>query len=191
MHCSCSTAVLALLTCLAFLPLCALRGVLCGRRVVFDEGHTLKNASSSTTKAAVAISAPNRWVVTGTPIGGEVTDLQGQFAALQLWPFNVPSWFMDNVSLGIGGLTACCCSMRRARARVCVWCMCAEQVLLMHSIQAWSGDSTQCVWDAGFAQSLLRKTSPSLLHCHCAPWQCVQQLLFGVSELISPSVHAA
>jgi hypothetical protein len=27
-----------------------------------------------------------------------VADLQGQFAALQLWPFNVASWFQDNVS---------------------------------------------------------------------------------------------
>jgi hypothetical protein len=35
----------------------------------------------------------------GTPIGGDVGDLQGQFAALQLWPFNVPSWFHDNVSV--------------------------------------------------------------------------------------------
>ena len=34
------------------------------RRVVFDEGHALKNVSSGTTKAAVALPAPHRWVVT-------------------------------------------------------------------------------------------------------------------------------
>jgi hypothetical protein len=34
------------------------------RRVVFDEGHALKNVASGTTRAAMALTAPNRWVVT-------------------------------------------------------------------------------------------------------------------------------
>jgi hypothetical protein len=56
----------------------------------------------------------------GTPIGGDVAALQGQFAALQLWPFNVASWFHDNVSRGNGWGLGCLNVYVQLRAFVCV-----------------------------------------------------------------------
>ncbi len=37
-------------------------------RVVLDEAHSIKNAATQTAKAAQALKAQRRWVVTGTPI---------------------------------------------------------------------------------------------------------------------------
>jgi SWI/SNF-related matrix-associated actin-dependent regulator of chromatin subfamily A3 len=65
--------------------------------VVFDEGHSLRNPKAAMTKIAAGLSADRRWVVTGTPIGGEATDLEGQFMALQLAPFDTPGFFRSRV----------------------------------------------------------------------------------------------
>lgn len=117
-------------------------------RVVFDEGHALKNPAAGQTRAAVDLAAANRWVVTGaaargawrggvhgcpvangpgppprprtrglapapmvpsrptvphlcvtaptgTPIGGDASDLAGQLAALCCFPLNSPQCFAD------------------------------------------------------------------------------------------------
>jgi SWI/SNF-related matrix-associated actin-dependent regulator of chromatin subfamily A3 len=38
------------------------------RRVVLDEGHIIRNASTGAAAAACAVKAQSRWVVTGTPM---------------------------------------------------------------------------------------------------------------------------
>jgi SWI/SNF-related matrix-associated actin-dependent regulator of chromatin subfamily A3 len=38
------------------------------RRVVLDEGHTIRNARTKVALAACAINAKSRWVLTGTPM---------------------------------------------------------------------------------------------------------------------------
>lgn len=45
------------------------------RRVVLDEGHTIRNPSTRATRSVCAIKAPSRWCLTGTPIVNSLTDL--------------------------------------------------------------------------------------------------------------------
>ncbi|KAG6007531.1 hypothetical protein E4U21_005832 [Claviceps maximensis] len=45
------------------------------KRVVLDEGHIIRNASTKVALAACAITAKSRWVLTGTPIINSVRDL--------------------------------------------------------------------------------------------------------------------
>ncbi|KAL4729593.1 hypothetical protein ACLX1H_004013 [Fusarium chlamydosporum] len=45
------------------------------RRVVLDEGHTIRNSSTKVAQAACEINAESRWVLTGTPIVNSVKDL--------------------------------------------------------------------------------------------------------------------
>ncbi|KAL7784831.1 SNF2 family N-terminal domain-containing protein [Trichoderma ceciliae] len=46
------------------------------RRVVLDEGHTIRNAKTKVALAACQLQAQSRWVLTGTPIVNSVKDLQ-------------------------------------------------------------------------------------------------------------------
>ncbi|KAF5667865.1 helicase-like transcription factor [Fusarium heterosporum] len=45
------------------------------RRVVLDEGHTIRNPRTKVAEAACEINAESRWVLTGTPIVNSVKDL--------------------------------------------------------------------------------------------------------------------
>ncbi|KAF4449940.1 hypothetical protein F53441_6859 [Fusarium austroafricanum] len=45
------------------------------RRVVLDEGHTIRNPKTKVAEAACEINAESRWVLTGTPIVNSVNDL--------------------------------------------------------------------------------------------------------------------
>ncbi|KAM0263121.1 hypothetical protein ACHAPA_008954 [Fusarium lateritium] len=45
------------------------------RRVVLDEGHTIRNPKTKVAEAACEINAESRWVLTGTPIINSVKDL--------------------------------------------------------------------------------------------------------------------
>ncbi|WBW74617.1 ATP-dependent chromatin remodeller/ubiquitin-protein ligase E3 Rad8 [Schizosaccharomyces osmophilus] len=56
-------------------------------RVILDEGHSIKNPSSKTAKACYAISAQNRWVITGTPIVNKLDDLYSMIKFLQIEPW--------------------------------------------------------------------------------------------------------
>ncbi|KAL6807880.1 SNF2 family N-terminal domain-containing protein [Trichoderma sp. SZMC 28013] len=46
------------------------------RRVVLDEGHTIRNVKTKAALAACELHAQSRWVLTGTPIVNSVKDLQ-------------------------------------------------------------------------------------------------------------------
>ena len=50
----------------------------CAETVVFDEGHTLKEAKTKQSKACCALAADNRWICTGTPVNNAIDDLYGQ-----------------------------------------------------------------------------------------------------------------
>lgn len=45
------------------------------RRVILDEGHTIRNPKTKSTAAATALMARSRWVLTGTPIVNSLKDL--------------------------------------------------------------------------------------------------------------------
>jgi hypothetical protein len=48
------------------------------RRVVFDEGHTLKNPGSAQSAQARTLQAQCKWLLTGTPMNLSVQDMEGQ-----------------------------------------------------------------------------------------------------------------
>ncbi|TEA20776.1 Helicase-like transcription factor [Colletotrichum sidae] len=54
------------------------------RRVVLDEGHTIRNAKTKAAIAATKLTAQSRWVLTGTPIINNIKDFQSllQFLAI-------------------------------------------------------------------------------------------------------------
>jgi SNF2 family DNA or RNA helicase len=54
-------------------PRCALLGVRWDR-VILDEGHEIRNPKSKTCIAARALSAPIRWIVSGTPVFNSMRD---------------------------------------------------------------------------------------------------------------------
>lgn len=51
-------------------------------RVIFDEGHHLRNRNTRIHKAALALSSQCKWIVTGTPIQNHMTDFYGLCAIL-------------------------------------------------------------------------------------------------------------
>ncbi|KPM39771.1 hypothetical protein AK830_g6775 [Neonectria ditissima] len=54
------------------------------RRVVLDEGHTIRNARTKAALAACDLKAKSRWVLTGTPIINSVKDLQSLIKFLHI-----------------------------------------------------------------------------------------------------------
>lgn len=54
------------------------------RRVVLDEGHTIRNPSSQTAHAAHKLQATSRWLLTGTPIINGVKDFLSLLQFLKL-----------------------------------------------------------------------------------------------------------
>jgi SWI/SNF-related matrix-associated actin-dependent regulator of chromatin subfamily A3 len=54
------------------------------RRVVLDEGHTIRNPRSKAALAACNLRADSRWTLTGTPIINSLRDLYSQIRFLRL-----------------------------------------------------------------------------------------------------------
>ncbi|KAJ6110073.1 hypothetical protein N7486_002308 [Penicillium sp. IBT 16267x] len=54
------------------------------RRIVLDEGHTIRNPKSQGSLAACALRADSRWTLTGTPIINTLKDLYSQVRFLKL-----------------------------------------------------------------------------------------------------------
>ena len=66
-------------------------------RVVLDEGHIIRNPSAQMSKAAHALNAERRWVVTGTPIQNSMKDLWSLICFLKLEPFTDRQWWRRSI----------------------------------------------------------------------------------------------
>lgn len=54
------------------------------RRIVLDEGHTIRNPNTKVAVAASALPAESRWVLTGTPIVNSIKDLHSMLRFLRI-----------------------------------------------------------------------------------------------------------
>eukprot|EP00775_Hariotina_reticulata_P009723 gene9723-9882_t len=66
-------------------------------RIIFDEGHVLKNKTPIQARAACSLSSERRWLVTGTPIDSEVDDVHGLLLGLQAWPFTEAKYASQHI----------------------------------------------------------------------------------------------
>lgn len=66
-------------------------------RIILDEGHSIKNPRSKMTKAAIALKGERRWVVTGTPIQNNVSDLYSLVAYLGIQPLKDKSFWTRTI----------------------------------------------------------------------------------------------
>lgn len=96
-------------------------------RVVFDEGHALRNRATAQTQACAALRSWRRWIVTGTPWGSSIGELEGQLVALQLWPFSDSAFFRVAVKVGLPNFDVACALRRSVLlppycAPTLIWC---------------------------------------------------------------------
>ncbi len=54
------------------------------RRIILDEGHTIRNARTKVAEAACLLKAQSRWVLTGTPIINNIRDLHSLLKFLRI-----------------------------------------------------------------------------------------------------------
>ncbi|QLL30525.1 hypothetical protein HG536_0A03430 [Torulaspora globosa] len=57
-------------------------------RIIIDEGHTIRNRMTATSKAVLQLSSKCRWVLTGTPIINRLDDLYSLVKFLRLEPWS-------------------------------------------------------------------------------------------------------
>lgn len=57
-------------------------------RVVLDEGHTIRNRSTKTARAAYSLECSKRWLLTGTPIVNRLEDLYSLIKFLRFKPWS-------------------------------------------------------------------------------------------------------
>jgi SNF2 family DNA or RNA helicase len=73
-------------------------------RIVLDEAHTIRNATTRGSKGAGALHAQRRWAVTGTPVQNRLEDLGALIRFLRIKPFDEPSawaqWITAPFKLG-------------------------------------------------------------------------------------------
>ncbi|XP_031565004.1 helicase-like transcription factor isoform X3 [Actinia tenebrosa] len=66
-------------------------------RVILDEGHLIRNPRAQMTKAAHALDAERRWIVTGTPIQNSMKDLWSIICFLRMEPFLDRQWWVRSI----------------------------------------------------------------------------------------------
>ncbi|SCU99688.1 LAMI_0G00188g1_1 [Lachancea mirantina] len=67
-------------------------------RIVIDEGHTIRNRSTRTSKAVMDLAACRRWILTGTPIINKLDDLYSAVKFLRLEPWSQAGYWKSLVS---------------------------------------------------------------------------------------------
>ena len=67
-------------------------------RIVLDEGHTIRNRNTITSKAIMNLSSRRKWVLTGTPIINRLDDLYSLVNFLNLEPWSQISYWKGFVS---------------------------------------------------------------------------------------------
>lgn len=68
-------------------------------RVVLDEAHTIKNASTNAARAAFRLHSQRRWCVTGTPIQNSLNDLHSLLKFLRHEPWSSSTWWQRVIEL--------------------------------------------------------------------------------------------
>jgi SNF2 family DNA or RNA helicase len=71
-------------------------------RIVLDEAHMAKSATTTQSKACHELRSARRWACTGTPMGADINDLHGQLKFLGAYPCQTRSlfeaWFRNPLS---------------------------------------------------------------------------------------------
>ncbi|SCU87108.1 LADA_0E02036g1_1 [Lachancea dasiensis] len=67
-------------------------------RVVLDEGHTIRNRNTKTSKSLMDLSSARRWILTGTPIINRLDDLYSMVKFLRLEPWSQVGYWKTFVS---------------------------------------------------------------------------------------------
>ncbi|KAJ3928230.1 MAG: SNF2 family N-terminal domain-containing protein [Lentinula lateritia] len=70
-------------------------------RLVLDEAHEIRNASTNKAQAAFAVNAEYKWCLTGTPLQNKISDLFPLFRLLRIKNFSDDQWFKSNIEMPI------------------------------------------------------------------------------------------
>ncbi|KAI0459294.1 SNF2 family N-terminal domain-containing protein [Xylaria acuta] len=68
------------------------------RRIILDEAHFIRNASSKMAQAACALHASSRWAVSGTPVQNRLADLSSLLKFIRASPYNDVTRFEIDIS---------------------------------------------------------------------------------------------
>ncbi|SCV05217.1 LANO_0H02630g1_1 [Lachancea nothofagi CBS 11611] len=67
-------------------------------RIVIDEGHTIRNRNTRTSKSLMDLSSSRRWILTGTPIINRLDDLYSLVKFMRLEPWSQVGYWKTFVS---------------------------------------------------------------------------------------------
>ena len=96
-------------------------------RIILDESHYIKNGGNATPRHLMAIRGVNKWLLTGTPFGRHIKDLESQLRFIGIAPRFLKKLKLTQISSrklfsGAGSFSAC---------RVCIPLMVVMRALVM------------------------------------------------------------